>query len=90
MDCFDRFKALVEIQSEHKIKIFQMDVKTTFLNRILEVEIYMDQPECFVQKEKEDLVCKLTKTLYGLKQSPRAWYQHINSFFINKDFGRSL
>ena len=89
MDCFDRFKALLEIQSEHKIKIFQMDVKTTFLNRILEMEIYMDQPEFFVQKEKKDLVCKLIKTLYRLKQSPRAWYQRINSFFINKDFGRS-
>lgn len=49
----------------------------------------MDQPEFFVQKEKKDLVCKLIKTLYRLKQSPRAWYQRINSFFINKDFGRS-
>ena len=52
-------------------KIHQMDVKTTFLNRILEVEIYMDQPEGSIQEGKGDLVCKLKKDLYGLKQSPR-------------------
>lgn len=66
-----------------------MNVKMTFLNGILEVEIYMDQSEGFVQEEKEDLVCKLKKILYGLKQSPRAWYHHIGSFFIDEDFCKS-
>jgi hypothetical protein len=68
--------------------IHQMDVKTAFLNGMLEVVIYMDQPEGFVQKDKEHLVCKLIKALYGLKQSPRAWYQRIDSFFINESFCR--
>jgi hypothetical protein len=50
----------------------QMDVKTTFLNGDLEEEIYMEQPKRFTH-EGEHLVCKLHKSLYGLKQSPRAW-----------------
>ena len=49
-----------------------MDVKMTFLNEILKVEIYMDRPDGFVQEEKRNLVCKLKKELYGLKQSTRA------------------
>ena len=54
-----------------------MDVKTTFLHGDLEEEIYMKQPEGFVVKGKKELVCKLKKSLYGLKQSPRMWYQKI-------------
>ena len=48
-----------------------MDVKTAFLHSNLEEDIYMEQPEEFVQPGKEHLVCKLKKSLYGLKQSPR-------------------
>ena len=50
-------------------EIHQMDVKMAFLNELLEVELYMDQPEGFVQKGKENFVCELKKTLYRLKQS---------------------
>ena len=67
-------------------QIHQMDMKTAFLNGVLEVVIYMDQPKGFVQKDKEHLMCKLIKALYGLKQSPRAWYQRIDLFFINEGF----
>ena len=48
-----------------------MDVKTIFLNEDLEEEIYMDQPENFVELRQESKVCKLTKSLYGLKQAPK-------------------
>jgi hypothetical protein len=48
----------------------------------------MDQPKGIVQEEKQHIMCKLKKTLYGLKQFPRAWYHSINSFFINKGFCR--
>jgi hypothetical protein len=58
-------------------EVEQMDVKTTFLHGDLEEEIYMKQPEGFVVKGKKELVCKMKKSLYGLKQSPRMWYQKI-------------
>ena len=48
-----------------------MDVSTVFLNGNLTDNIYMSQPECFVEKGQENLYCKLNKSLYGLKQSPR-------------------
>ena len=48
-----------------------MDVKTAFLNGDLEEEIYIDQPEGFVELGQESNVCKLTKSLYGLKQAPK-------------------
>jgi hypothetical protein len=57
------------------LEVEQMDVKTTFLHGDLEEEIYMKQPEGFVVKGKKELVYKLKKSLYGLKQSPRMWYQ---------------
>ena len=56
-----------------------MDVKTVFLHGDLDKEIYMEQPEGFTIKEKEDYVCKLKKSLYGLKQTPRQWYKKFKS-----------
>ena len=50
-----------------------MDVTTAFLNGELKEEVYMKQPEGYVVKGKEDLVCKLQKSIYSLKQSPRCW-----------------
>nr|GFC15839.1 retrovirus-related Pol polyprotein from transposon TNT 1-94 [Tanacetum cinerariifolium] len=54
--------------------VFQMDVKTAFLNEILKDEVYVGQPSGFVSKQYPDHVYALDKTLYGLKQPPRAWY----------------
>eukprot|EP00253_Pinus_taeda_P023224 PITA_23224 len=66
-----------------------MDVKTTFLHGDLEEEIYMKQPEGFAVKGKKELVCKLKKSLYGLKQSPRKWYQKFDTFIRGLGFTRS-
>ena len=52
-------------------KVYQMDVKSTFLNGILEEEVYIEQPEGFFDKKYKDKVWKLHKSLYGLKQAPR-------------------
>ena len=56
-----------------------MDVKETFLYGDLEAEIYMKQPKGFIVKGKKELVCKLKKSRYGLKQSPRIWYQKFDA-----------
>eukprot|EP00253_Pinus_taeda_P006519 PITA_06519 len=66
-----------------------MEVKTTFIHGDIEDEIYMKQPEGFVVKGKEELVCKLKKSLYGLKQSPRMWYQKFDTFIRGLGFTRS-
>jgi hypothetical protein len=67
------------------MEIYQMDVKTVFFNGDLEEEIYMEQPQGFTQ-EGEHLVCKLHKSLYGLKQSPRAWNQKLDVFLKSIKF----
>jgi hypothetical protein len=70
-------------------EVEQMDVKTTFLHGDLEEEIYMKQPEGFVVKGKKELVCKMKKSLYGLKQSPRMWYQKFDTYMLGLGFTRS-
>jgi len=74
--------ALVTIED---MKIHQMDVKTVFLKSDLEKEIHMEQPKGFTQGD-EHLVCKIHKSLYGLKQSPRAWNQKLNVFLKSVEF----
>ncbi|WJX48823.1 hypothetical protein P8452_35337 [Trifolium repens] len=68
------------------LEVEQMDVKTAFLHGDLHEEIYMEQPDGFVEKGKEDYVCKLVKSLYGLKQAPRQWYQKFNSVMIEHGY----
>ncbi len=79
---------ILALTTIENMEIHQMDIKTTFLNGDLEEEIYMEQPEGFTQ-EGEHLMCKLHKSLYGLKQSPRAWDQKLNVFLKNIEFVRS-
>lgn len=77
------------IVAVHDLELDQLDVKTAFLHGELEEEIYMDQPEGFIVPGKEEFVCKLKKSLYGLKQSPRQWYKRFDSFMISRGFSRS-
>ena len=63
-----------------------MDVKSAFLNGILEEEVYIDQPKGFVDDNNEDMVWKLYKALYGLKQAPRAWYERLHKYLVNIGF----
>jgi hypothetical protein len=75
----------------HKnFKVYQMDVKSTFLNGDLEEEVYMEQPEGFSLTDNPDYVCKLKKALYGLKQAPRAWYYRLDKYLQDKGFKKGI
>ncbi|GJR99525.1 retrovirus-related pol polyprotein from transposon TNT 1-94 [Tanacetum coccineum] len=65
-----------------------MDVKTAFLNGELKEEVYVSQPEGFVDQDNPSHVYKLKKALYGLKQAPRAWYDMLSSFLISQQFSK--
>ena len=69
-----------------RFKVYQMDVKSAFLNGNLEEEVYMEQPEGFSLTDKPDYVFKLEKALYGLKQAPRAWYARLDKYLQDKGF----
>jgi hypothetical protein len=71
-------RALLALAAHHDWEVHHMDVKTAYLNGVLQEEIYMRQPEGFEVPGKEHLVCRLKKGLYGLKQAGRAWYQTID------------
>jgi hypothetical protein len=79
-------RLLIAIATIHDLKIHQMDVKTSFLNGELEEEIYMDQPEGFVEAGQESKVCKLTISLYGLKQAPKQWHEKFDSCMIENGY----
>jgi hypothetical protein len=66
----------------------QLYVKTTFLHGDLEEDIYMQQPQGYEFKEKENLVCRLKKSLYGLKKAPRQWYLNFDRFMIEHGYSR--
>ncbi|GJZ65520.1 retrovirus-related pol polyprotein from transposon TNT 1-94 [Tanacetum coccineum] len=68
--------------------VYQMDVKTVFLNGNLREEVYVSQPDGFVDPDNPNHVYKLKKALYGLKQAPRAWYDMLSSFMISQDFSK--
>ncbi|GJV48908.1 retrovirus-related pol polyprotein from transposon TNT 1-94 [Tanacetum coccineum] len=69
-------------------KVYQMDVKSAFLNGKLKEEVYVKQPPGFESSEFPDYVCKLDKALYGLKQAPKAWYETLSTFLIQNKFTR--
>eukprot|EP01018_Ginkgo_biloba_P037661 Gb_24335 [translate_table: standard] len=79
---------ILAVATAFDLKIEQMDVKTAFLHGDLEGKIYMSHPEGFEVKGNENLVCRLKKSLYGLKQSPRMWYQKFHTHMLGLGFIR--
>ncbi|GKC74085.1 retrovirus-related pol polyprotein from transposon TNT 1-94 [Tanacetum coccineum] len=65
-----------------------MDVKTAFLNGILRKEVYVSQPDGFVDQDNPNHVYKLNKSLYGLKQAHRAWYDLLSKFLLSQEFSK--
>lgn len=81
---FSTLRLMLAIVASENLELFQMDVKTAFLNGDLPEDIYMEQPEGFIDQEKPTHVCKLQKALYGLKQAPRQWFSKINTFLCEE------
>nr|GFA40211.1 retrovirus-related Pol polyprotein from transposon TNT 1-94 [Tanacetum cinerariifolium] len=79
-------RIFVAYAAHKSFTIYQMDVKTAFLNGLLKEEVYVAQPEGFVDSDHPEKVYRLRKALYGLKQAPRAWYDELLKFLTSKGF----
>jgi hypothetical protein len=82
-------RVLMSLVATFDFDIEKKDVKTTFLHGDMEEEIYMKQSEGFVVKGNKKLVCRLKRSFYGLKQSPRMWYQKFDTYILSLRFVRS-
>ncbi|GJS96795.1 retrovirus-related pol polyprotein from transposon TNT 1-94 [Tanacetum coccineum] len=79
----EAIRIFISNAANKNMTIFQMDVKTAFLNGELKEEVYVSQPEGFVDHDNPSHVYKLKKALYGLKQAPLAWYDMLSSFLLS-------
>lgn len=84
------FRILSTIAGQLKMTIRHFDTKTAFLNGKLTEEIQMKQPERYLVPGKEDMVCRLTKSIHGLKQAARVWNQQLDKILRRYNFKRSL
>lgn len=82
----ETIRLLISLVAYNNWKIYQMDVKSAFLNGLLEEEVYIEQPMGYVIKGHESKVLRLKKAIYGLKQAPRAWNTRIDKYFIANGF----
>ncbi|KAI5329222.1 hypothetical protein L3X38_028619 [Prunus dulcis] len=85
----DTIRTLIALAAQKEWNLYQLDVKSAFLNGVLKEEVYVEQPQGFVKDNEEIRVYKLNKALYGLKQAPRAWYDEIDSYFNRAGFKKS-
>ncbi|GJR10953.1 retrovirus-related pol polyprotein from transposon TNT 1-94 [Tanacetum coccineum] len=83
-------RIFVAYAAHKSFPIYQMDVKTAFLNGPLKEEVYVAQPDGFVDPDHPEKVYRLRKALYGLKQAPRAWYDELSKFLISKGFTKGI
>ncbi|KAK8957861.1 hypothetical protein KSP39_PZI000571 [Platanthera zijinensis] len=76
---FKSIRILLAIAAYYDYEIWQMDVKTAFLNGDLEEDVYMTQPECFIDPKNANKICKLQRSIYGLKQASRSWNKRFDN-----------
>ncbi|WVZ70948.1 LOW QUALITY PROTEIN: hypothetical protein U9M48_019577 [Paspalum notatum var. saurae] len=81
----EAIRILLAFAASKGFKLFQMDVKSAFLNEFIEEEVYVRQPPGFEHPKFPNRVFKLQKALYGLKQAPRAWYERLRKFLVDQD-----
>ncbi|GKB02363.1 retrovirus-related pol polyprotein from transposon TNT 1-94, partial [Tanacetum coccineum] len=84
----DTIRIFLAYAAHMNMIVYQMDVKTTFLNDILREEVYVSQPDGFVDQDNPNHVYKLKKALYGLKQAPHAWYDILSKFLLSQEFSK--
>jgi hypothetical protein len=82
----ESIRILLAYAARHDFKLYQMDVKSTFLNEPIKEEVYVEQPQGFEDQEYPNHVYKPHKKLYGLKQAPRAWYECLRDFLTQNSF----
>ena len=82
----EAIRMFLAFSSFQQIKVYQMDVKSAFLNGDLEEEVYIEQQEGFILGNDANLVCRLKKALYGLKQATRAWYYRLDKYLHQQGF----
>ena len=85
-------RVLIQHAAQNNMVVHQMDVKAAYLNATIDCDIYVEQPKGYekVGKNGEKLVCKLNKSLYGLKQSGRNWNETIHDYLSKEGFVQSL
>ena len=86
---YTSIRTIIALTVKIKWKLHQMDVKTTFLNGVIEEEVYIEQPQGFEVEYRNTHVCRFKKAMYGLKQDLRAWYGIIDSFLMSLGFTKS-
>jgi hypothetical protein len=82
----ESIRMLLAYATHHSFKLYQMNVKNTFLNGSIKEEVYVEQPPDFKSEGYPNYVYKFHKALYGLKQTPRVWYECFRDFLIENSF----
>ena len=86
---YSTIRSLLTLANAHDLEVHQLNVKTAFLNESVEHDIYMSQPEGFNDPNRPNYVCKLNKSIYGLKQSARCWNSTLDEFLTSSGYRRS-
>jgi hypothetical protein len=86
---YTSIRTIISIAAVMDWRLHQMDVKTAFLNGVIEEEVYIKQPQGFEVHGRESHVCRLKKALYRLKQAPRAWYSRIDGYLMSLGLTKS-
>jgi hypothetical protein len=81
---YTSIRTIIALGTKMKWKLHQMDMKTDFLNGVIEEEVYIEKPQGFEVEDRKSHVCRWNKSLYGLKQAPKAWYGRIDSLLTRK------
>jgi hypothetical protein len=87
---FDTIRLLLALSAQKDWKVYQLNVKSAFLNGYLQKEIFIEQIKGFEVKGQEEKVYLLKNALYGLKQAPRAWYSRIDEYLHKLGFVKSM